>query len=96
MRHSESKRKQPFVLCVGDLSKLMIVDVYVMVERKLQKATSITSAVDLCFKLFHVLKLAFPEECYPTWCFFDHCVFQINKIASPPASVLTLGSQIEI
>lgn len=91
---NESERRQPFVVCVGDLANLIIKDVYVMLERKLIKSPTIISAVDLCFKLFHVLKLKFPDECYPVWSFFDHTVYQINEIVSPPASVLALGSHI--
>ncbi|XP_035701856.1 uncharacterized protein LOC118433733 [Folsomia candida] len=96
LKTSESERRQPFVICVGNLANLEIKDVFVMLERKLIKSPTMMSAVDLCFKLFHVLKLKFPDECYPVWSFFDHCVYQIKEIVSPPASVLALGSQIKI
>ncbi|XP_035712678.1 uncharacterized protein LOC118437615 [Folsomia candida] len=95
-RTIESRRKQPFVLCVGELGSLIIHDSYVMVETKLVKASSLIHAVDICFKMFHVLQLQFPDECYPVWCFFDHSIYQTKEIRSPPSAVLSLGSQITI
>jgi len=83
-------------MCVGDLKKLSVVDSYVMVERRLIKAASVVNAVDLCFKVFYVLQLQFPEECFPVWSFFDHSVFKINEAPSPPSTVLSLGSQINL
>ncbi|XP_035700545.1 uncharacterized protein LOC118433073 [Folsomia candida] len=95
-RLSESVRKQPFVLCVGNLKNLEIQQAYVMVERHLIFAESLVKAVDICFKIFHVLQLQFPEECSSVWCFFDHTVFRIKEIKSPSSSVLFLGSQINL
>lgn len=93
---TQSNRKQPFVICVGDLSNIVIKDVFVMVERKLIRSASLITAVDFCFKIFHVLKLQFPDECFPIWSFFDHCVYQTKEIRTPPKSVLTLGSHIHL
>ena len=49
----------------------------------------VVNAVYTWFMLFHVLKLQFPDDCLPLWCFFDNCGFKINGIASPPSSILT-------
>ncbi|XP_035712070.1 uncharacterized protein LOC118437260 isoform X2 [Folsomia candida] len=95
-RLSESVRKQPFVLCLGNLKNLEIQQAYIMVERRLMLAESLVKAVDTCFKIFYVLQLQFPEECSGVWCFFDHTVFQTNEIKSPTSSVLSLGSQIDL
>ncbi|XP_035714168.1 uncharacterized protein LOC118438312 [Folsomia candida] len=93
-RLSESARKQPFVVCVGTLKNIDIQQSYVMVERRLIPAESLVKAVDICFKIFYVLQLKFPNECSSVWAFFDHSVFQINEIKSPSSSVLSLSSQI--
>ncbi|XP_035702846.1 uncharacterized protein LOC118434144 [Folsomia candida] len=93
-RLSELTRKQPFVLCVGNLKTLTIQQAYIMVERRLIAAETLVKAVDTCFKIFHVLQLQFPEECYGVWSFFDHSVFKINEITAPPSCVLSLSSQI--
>ncbi|OXA55347.1 hypothetical protein Fcan01_09059 [Folsomia candida] len=95
-RMSESLRKQPFILCVGNLKNLEIQQSYIMVERRLILAESLVKAVDMCFKIFHVLQLQFPDECSSVWCFFDHSVFRIKEIKSPSSSVLSLASQINL
>lgn len=96
LRLSESERKQPFVICVGDPKLLEVSQAFVMVERRLLQTASVVGAVDLCFKVFHVLQVNFPSECFPVWSFFDHSVFKTNEIPSPPSSVLTISSQMKL
>ncbi|XP_035702724.1 uncharacterized protein LOC110842184 isoform X2 [Folsomia candida] len=93
-RLAESVRTQPFVICIGNLKFLDIQQAFVMVERRLIAAESFVKAVDLCFKIFYVLELKFPEECKSVWEFFDCTVFQTNKVRSSSSSVLSLSSQI--
>lgn len=77
-RCSSSKTTlQPLIVVVGeDISNST--DFYVYFDDVKYKLTSFVSSIDLCFKIFHVFDLKYPEYCEGVWNFIHKYFFDSN------------------
>ena len=65
----QTNMEQPFILILGE-SIVRPEQAFVIVERQAMPQASLLKAVDVCFKLFYVLDIAFPWQSLSTWDFF--------------------------
>lgn len=73
---------QPYCAFIGDPreDKSSHVKVFVVVDEFSYqiRSNSILDGVDICFKIFFILKTGFPKECRSLWMFLQRYVYQIN------------------
>jgi len=90
---------QPFVVVVGNINEAdssmqyytIIDDVHFLLETLLK-------AIDLCFKLFHVLNLEYSPQAQQVWHFFEHYFFDISdkKKGRQFLSIQSLCKDLEV
>lgn len=68
---------QPFIIVVGE-SKYKVESFYVYFNRTLYKTNSYIEAVDLCFKIFFVFKIEYPEVSKGCWTFIQKYFFELT------------------
>lgn len=68
---------QPFLLVEG-LSDVDIKGFYVYFDKTLYKFDSYIESLDLCFKIFQVSNLKYPDACQLPWLFIQNFFFGIN------------------
>lgn len=68
--------RQPLPILVGSLEK--IETCYVNINNLFYKCDTPLKAVEVCFKIFHVLSAKYPKEAEPTWTFIQKQVFEIT------------------
>lgn len=76
----------PFII-VEVQDDTVVKNVYVSVQENVYIVPSVLKALDVCFKVFHVLQLKYPLECEHLWLFIQLGIYQIqtkfdNKIPS--------------
>jgi len=90
---------QPYVVVVGNINGedssmqyfTIIDDVQFLLENLLK-------AIDLCFKLFHVLNLKYSPQAQQVWNFFEHYFFDISdqKKGRTFLSIQSLCKDLEV
>lgn len=75
-KYLEEANRCPFILAVGTLDNPS--QVFVIVDGQGLEQPNITTAVDVCFKLFYVLDIHYPWECSTTWEFIQKVLFGID------------------
>lgn len=51
---------------------------YVIIDQNLYKVPSVLKAIDICFKVFHVLHVQYPLECEQIWLFLQKAIYKIS------------------
>lgn len=89
---------QPLPILVGsDIGT--IESCYVSVNDILYKVDTPLRAVDLCFKIFHVMNASYPPEAETAWTFIEQVVYNFPKtktyvfVTSLMSDVLKLNSE---
>ncbi|XP_070855050.1 uncharacterized protein [Drosophila suzukii] len=68
---------QPFIIVEG-LTPDEIRGFYISFNKVLLKCGSIIECLDVCFKIFQVLGLQYPQACYNVWLFFQTFFYEIT------------------
>lgn len=75
-----SERKvtfQPLIVCVGVPDKILAS--YIVIDDIKYMVPSLLRAVDVIFKVFHVLDCQYPASCQPVWTFIQKYIFEIDS-----------------
>jgi len=73
---SESTLIQPLILICGTLNKPK--EIFVLFDCIKFKLFSIPSAIDLCFKIFHIFNLEYPLQSSIVWLFIQKYFYVLN------------------
>ncbi|XP_030849871.1 uncharacterized protein LOC115927760 [Strongylocentrotus purpuratus] len=71
------QRKEPTVF-VGAMTPRKPEQCYVFIERSAYSCSSLTAAVDYCYKMFQVLQLDYPAQAAVIWDFFGRLIYGIR------------------
>lgn len=82
------KMSQPYILVLG--SRINPLQIMVIVERKAVEFTTLTKAVDYCFKLIYVLDVQYQAQCIGTWEFLQNLYLTDSKTVAVSTSVRDL------
>ncbi len=69
LEQAKSSRSYPFVLLLAD--GMLCSQAFAVISGKAIETETALAAVDTCFKSFYVFDLHYPNECTPTWSFFN-------------------------
>ncbi|XP_036331763.1 uncharacterized protein LOC118743286 [Rhagoletis pomonella] len=78
---------QPYLIVVGSDIK-SLTEFYVNYGGALQKFHSFIAALDICFKVFHVLNLEYPRESSLMWYFLQKQIYKITTVYDIKSSAL--------
>ncbi|KAJ8050485.1 hypothetical protein HOLleu_03709 [Holothuria leucospilota] len=78
----KEERPQPFLLVLWD-EKQKTRQFFTVFERRCLLSASLLKAVDTCFKLHFVLDLSYQIDCFATWQFLQHFVFELFNDKAP-------------
>jgi len=73
---NEKRPVQPFIFIIGTLTKPK--EIFVFFDCIKYKLFSIISAIDICFKIFHLFNLEYPPEAYIVWLFIQKYFYCLN------------------
>ncbi|CAI6354025.1 unnamed protein product [Macrosiphum euphorbiae] len=73
---NEKRPVQPFIFIIGTLTKPK--EILVFFDSIKYKLFSIISAIDICFKIFHLFNLEYPPEAYIVWLFIQKYFYSLN------------------
>lgn len=79
---------QPFILGVGDLDE--IEEFFVHFNGTLFKFNNFLRAFDICFKIFHLFHLEYPQACSPFWIFVEQYFYNMNTNTKTHSKVCIL------
>ncbi|KAL7298959.1 hypothetical protein TKK_0008059 [Trichogramma kaykai] len=69
--------EQPVIAVVG-MTMHDIQAAYVCVDDHIFMANDVLNALDVCFKVIHVLNLDYAPECQPSWMFLQHKLYNMK------------------
>lgn len=81
---------QPYVVIVGDVNGQDPLYYYTIINDIQYQLETAVKAIDLCFKLYHVLNLEYPPEAEQIWYFFEQYFFEL---LNPPKKKKFLSVQ---
>lgn len=94
VRQKSGRDLQPFIIFVGE-EPSELRNFYVYFEGVTYEVDTPLAAVEICFKVFHVLSLAYPTDCVNIWMFIQKQFFSIDIDTDIiPSVVTTLMSQL--
>ena len=64
--------------CIITIEEKKLVDFCVYFDAIFYKCQTLLNALDLLFKVYHVLNLNYPPEAEPLWLFIQQALFQIH------------------
>lgn len=76
IRHSEKNSVHPFILIVG--TPINPREIIVSFDSIKYDGFTILSAIDVCFKLFHLFNLEYPSESCIVWLFIQKYFYNLN------------------
>lgn len=79
---------QPFIIVEGP-SDSTIKSFYVYFDKTLFKLSSFIESLDICFKIFHVFSLKYPQACEASWVFIQKYFFEISTVHDIKSSKIT-------
>lgn len=86
---------QPFIIVVGE-SKYKVNSFYIYLNGTLYKTNSYIEALDLCFKIFFVFKISYPEISKGCWTFIQKYFYEISlNIDSKQTSIALLINSLK-
>jgi hypothetical protein len=85
---------QPYVIVVG-ASYETISEFYCVNDGLTYKCQSFLHALDLCFKLFFVLRLEYPSPCYFVWVFLEKIMYEMSATKKTSSKVSILYNQFK-
>lgn len=68
---------QPYMLVVGK-DIFSIDECYIHVDNQLWSFNCPLKTFDICFKAYFAFNCAYPRECYETWMFFQHHLYNLK------------------
>lgn len=68
---------QPFLIVEG-ISDVDIKGFYIFFNNNLLKCNSFIESIDICFKMFQVIALKYPNACQQAWQFIQKYIYDIN------------------
>lgn len=68
---------QPFIVAVG-INPESINEFYVYFDKTLYKFDNFLESLDICFKIFQVFNLKYPQACELPWNFIQQYFYEIN------------------
>lgn len=68
---------QPLIVVVGETLREAAAS-YVSVDDVLYKIDSVIKAIDVCFKIFHVLHVKYPPECSLVWLLLQKGIYRMS------------------
>lgn len=74
--HNEKRPVQPFIFIIGTPMKPK--EILVFFDCIKYKFFSIISAIDICFKIFHLFNLEYPPEACIVWLFIQKYFYCLN------------------
>ena len=83
-------KPHPFVLLLGD--GMQCSQAFAVILGKAIENETVLAAVDTCFKAYYVFDTVYPNQCKPTWEFFQRVVFDLEGTVT--TAVNFLKSQI--
>ncbi|KAF0721282.1 Uncharacterized protein FWK35_00028828, partial [Aphis craccivora] len=75
-RRNENVPIQPFIIICGTTFKPK--EIIIFFDCIKYKMFSFISAIDICFKIFHIFNLEYPVESYIVWLFIQKYFYDIN------------------
>jgi|GEM_PF-4018174 len=93
-RKNETLQSQPFVILKGCKATFQIQESFVMFERRIIKCHSLMQAVDVCFKLYFIFSLQFPNECLSAWTFLSHAIYGLEAGKRMTPTVSKFASEV--
>lgn len=87
-KYLEEAPRCPFVLAIGNRCNPS--QVFAIVEGQGLELPNLTKAVDVCFKLFYILDINYPWQCFSSWEFIQKVLYGIedkDKGKTSPAVV---------
>ena len=75
-KYLEEAPRFPFVLAIGNRSNPT--QVFVIIEGKGLEQPNLVKAVDVCFKIFYILDINYPWQCFSSWEFIRKVLFTIE------------------
>lgn len=85
---SEKNTLQPIIIAVG-ISTSKLSNFYVYLDGVKLKFSSFLSALDSCFKIFHIFNLKYPRCCSGVWLFVQKFLYEIDTIYDQPQSCVS-------
>lgn len=80
---------QPFLIVVGPENELK--DFLIYFDNTLYKFNSFIESLDLCFKIFHVFSLKYPQGCELVWVFIQNYFYDITtQFDSKSSNIVSL------
>ncbi|XP_067622635.1 uncharacterized protein [Eurosta solidaginis] len=76
--YGQNIKLQPFLCAIGD-DIIDLKEFYVYFAGIYYKLSNIVKSIDICFKIFHVLDLKYPQNCEQIWNFVDQLFFKISN-----------------
>lgn len=90
LREEKLKKKQTFQPIVAIiLTDKLIKQIFVYCDGIFYEINSIVSALDICFKTFHVLNLSYPKESYNFYFFIQKYFYEISTRYDKPVSTVS-------
>ncbi|XP_031353765.1 uncharacterized protein LOC116178415 [Photinus pyralis] len=77
-RKSKGTAIQPFLFAIAESLK-EIGEVFVYFDDVKFKFYNIIRAMDICFKIFHVFNLEYPNECHMFWTFIETYLYNVKS-----------------
>ncbi|KAB0805327.1 hypothetical protein PPYR_02297 [Photinus pyralis] len=68
---------QPYILVVGPSLK-NVTATYVIVDKIRYKCNTVLSALDLNFKIFHIMNVCYPSQSEYLWILIQKCVYEVH------------------
>lgn len=72
------ERIQPFILATGDCNFNKFENFYVYLDGTKLVFNNFLRAVDICFKIFHIFNLEYPQACSQIWNFIESYFYKMN------------------
>jgi len=76
---AHNKEKTPFIWIRGDIKNLSILQAFVVIEHLAvpveNSSNAFLHALNICYKMHHVLQLQFASEVEATWKFVEYGIF---------------------
>lgn len=77
-RKNEKQPIQPFIIIIG--TSVNPKEIFIFFDCLKYKLFSITSAVDICFKIFHLFNLEYPVQSSIVWLFIQKYFYAITTV----------------
>jgi hypothetical protein len=85
---NEDLQTQPFVLALGNLSKIEFTQFFVIIERHPINVPSLSKGIDTCFKCHCLFDLEYSTLSNSVWNFISNVIYGMNGNLTPTGSTV--------